>query len=209
VGFKEWIVPQDDVFFDLFERLTAVVTLASYRLVDLVEDFSHVRKKVQVIDQLEHEADKITHEIYEQLNQTFITPLDHEEISRLASALDDIIDYMKNASLRMLNYGIIETDSYMIELARLIQLSVVKLEEAVKGIRTLKHPRQIEQRCIEVNRLENLADDVLNHAINELFKSTDALAIIKKKDIYEYLELATDKCEDVANVLSDIAIRHA
>jgi len=124
------------------------------------------------------------------------------------ATLDDIIDHMKNASMRMLNYGITETDSYMTELARLIQLSVVEIEEAVKGIRTLKKPRQIEQRCIEVNRLENLADDVLNHAINELFKSTDALAIIKKKDIYEYLELATDKCEDVANVLSDIAIRH-
>ncbi len=209
MGIKEWIIPQDEVFFTLFERLAAVVVLASYRIVDLVDDYTSVREKVHQIEQLEHEGDKITHEIYEQLNQTFITPLDPEEISKLASALDDILDYIKSTATRMYHYGIPETDMHMVELAKLIQLSVVELEDAVKGIRSMKNPRQIEQRCIEVNRLENLADDVLHQAYDDLFKSTDAIAIIKRKDIYEYLEIATDKCEDVANVLSDIAIRHS
>ena len=209
MGIKEWLIPQDKVFYDLFDRLAAVVVLASNRMVDLVEEFMDVKSKVHHLEQLEHEGDKITHEIYEQLNRTFITPLDHEEISRLASALDDILDFIEGTSQRMYNYGITDTDTHMVEMAKLIQLSVVELEDAVKEIRFMKNPRQIEHRCIEVNRLENLADDVLAHAINDLFKTEDAIAIIKRKDIYEHLENATDKCEDAANVLSDIAIRHS
>jgi uncharacterized protein Yka (UPF0111/DUF47 family) len=209
VGLKEWLIPQDKQFFDLFDRLAAVVVVASYRLVDLVDDFSDVKAKVENLERLEHDGDKITHEIYEHLNRTFITPLDPEDISRLASALDDVLDYIEGTAQRMYNYGITDTDAYMVELAKLIQLSVVELEDAVKGIRTLKNPHQIEHRCIEVNRLENLADDVLAHAINDLFKTRDPIAIIKQKDVYEYLEIATDKCEDAANVLSDIAIRHS
>jgi len=209
LGIKEWLIPQDKVFFDLFDRLAAVVVLASYRIVDLVDDFSDIKAKVRQLEQLEHEGDKITHEIYEQLNRTFITPLDHEEISRLASALDDILDFIEGTAQRMYNYGISDADSHMVEMAKLIQLSVVELEEAVKEIRFMKNPRLIENRCIEVNRLENLADDVLAHAINDIFRTEDAIAIIKRKDIYEHLENATDKCEDAANVLSDIAIRHS
>ena len=209
MGLKEWLIPQDKIFFDLFDRLSAVVVLASYRLVDLVDDFSDVKSKVDALERLEHEGDKITHEIYDNLNRTFITPLDPEEISKLASALDDILDYIEGTAQRMYNYGITETDTFMVELAKLIQLSVVELEAAVKGIRTMKNPHQIEHRCIEVNRLENLADDILAHAISDLFKTQDSIAIIKRKDVYEYLEIATDKCEDAANVLSDIAIRHS
>jgi uncharacterized protein Yka (UPF0111/DUF47 family) len=209
VGLKEWLIPQDKLFFDLFDRLSAVVVLASYRIVDLVDDYTDVKTKVDQMELLEHEGDKITHEIYEHLNRTFITPLEPEEISKLASALDDILDYIEGTAQRMYNYGITETDAYMVELAKLIQLSVVELEDAVKGIRTMKNPYQIENRCIEVNRLENLADDILAHATKDLFKTEDPIAIIKRKDIYEYLEIATDKCEDAANVLSDIAIRHS
>jgi len=109
----------------------------------------------------------------------------------------------------MFYYNIESTDSHMIELAKLIHMSSVEIESAVKGIRSIKDPRYIEERCIEVNRLENLADDVLAHAVTDLFKTTDAITIIKLKDIYEHLETATDNCEDVANVLSDIAIRHS
>ena len=209
MGLKEWLIPQDKQFFDLFDRLAAVVVVASYRLVDLVDDFTDVKTKVDNLEHLEHYGDKITHEIYEHLNRTFITPLDPEDISALASALDDVLDYIEGTAQRMYNYGITDTDAYMVELAKLIQLSVVELEDAVKGIRTLKNPHQIEHRCIEVNRLENLADDILAHAINDLFKTEDPIAIIKRKDVYEYLEIATDKCEDAANVLSDIAIRHS
>jgi hypothetical protein len=209
VGLKEWLIPQDKIFFDLFDRLMAIVVLASYRLVDLVDDFTDVKTKVDTLERLEHDGDKITHEIYEQLNRTFITPLEPEEISKLASALDDILDYIEGTAQTMYTYGITETDAYMVELAKIIQLSVVELEDAVKGIRTMKNPHQVEHRCIEVNRLENLADDILAHAISNIFKTHDPIAIIKGKDVYQHLEIATDKCEDAANVLSDIAIRHS
>lgn len=209
VGIKEWVVPQDKVFFDLFDRMAATVVSAANLLVELVENFENVKEQCQRMKEIEHQGDEISHEIYEQLNRTFITPLEPEEISRLASALDDIIDYIDGTAQQMYSYGITATDDSMVQLAKLIQLSVVEIEKAVNGIRTIKNPNLIEERCIEVNRLENVADSVLGHAIMDLFKTEDAIAIIKLKDIYENLEIATDKCEDVANVLSDIAIRHS
>ena len=209
MGLREWIIPQDRIFFDLFESLSSVVVRASEELVALVENYQDVKLVAQRIKGIEHEGDEITHRIFEQLNTTFITPLDSQEISRLASALDDILDYIDGSTRRMHNYGLTETDAHMIELAKLIRLSATELAEAVKQIRTIKDPRRIEERCIEVNRLENIADDVLAHAITDLFKTDDAINIIKLKDIYDYLEIATDKCEDAANVLSDIAIRHS
>jgi uncharacterized protein Yka (UPF0111/DUF47 family) len=209
VGIKEWVVPQDKVFFDLFDRMAATVVSAADLLVEFVENFENVKEQCHRMKEIEHQGDEITHQIYEQLNRTFITPLEPEEISRLASALDDILDYIDGTAQQMYSYGITETDDSMIQLAKLIQLSVVEIEKAVTGIRTIKNPGLIEERCIEVNRLENVADNVLGHAIRDLFKTDDAIAIIKLKDIYENLEMATDKCEDVANVLSDIAIRHS
>jgi len=209
VGIREWVVPQDRIFFDLFDKLAETVTQAADLLVTLVENYTDVKTQCHRMKQLEHAGDEITHEIYEQLNRTFITPLEPEEISRLASALDDILDYIDGTAQQMYGYGITETDAAMKELARLIQVSTVEIEAAVKGIRTIKDPKGIEERCIEINRLENVADSVLGHAIMDIFKTQDAVTIIKLKDIYENLELATDKCEDAANILSDIAIRHS
>jgi hypothetical protein len=212
VGIKEWVVPQDKVFFDLFDRMARTVVSAADMLVEFIENFEkieNIKEQCRTMKEIEHEGDEITHQIYEQLNLTFITPLEPEEISRLASALDDILDYIDGTMQQMYSYGITETDNSMIELAKLIQLSVIEIERAVNGIRNIKNPHQIEERCIEVNRLENVADNVLGHAIMDLFKTKDAITIIKLKDVYENLEIATDKCEDAANVLSDIAIRHS
>lgn len=212
MGIKEWVVPQDKVFFDLFDRMARTVVSAADMLVEFIENFEkieNIKEQCRTMKEIEHEGDEITHQIYEQLNLTFITPLEPEEISRLASALDDILDYIDGTMQQMYSYGITETDNSMIELAKLIQLSVIEIERAVNGIRNIKNPRQIEERCIEVNRLENVADNVLGHAIMDLFRTDDAINIIKLKDVYENLEIATDKCEDVANVLSDIAIRHS
>jgi len=209
MGIRELLIPQDKVFFDLFEQQAATVKEAAYLLVDLTENFTNVKEKRHAIELLEHKGDQVTHDIYLQLNRTFITPLDPEEISRLASTLDEVLDYIDGSAEKMFYYGINNTDSHMIELAKIIHMSTVEIEGAVKGIRSIKDPRYIEERCIEVNRLENLADDVLANAVTDLFKTTDAIQIIKLKDIYENLETATDDCEDVANVLSDIAIRHS
>ena len=208
MGFKEWIIPQDKVFFDLFDEMAAIVVTAANLLVEFIENFENVKEQCYRMKHIEHQGDEITHQIYEQLNRTFITPLEPEEISRLASALDDILDYIDGTVQQMCGYGITETDAHMVELAKLIQLSAIDIEQAVNSIRSIKDPSLIEERCIEVNRLENIADNVLGHAIMDLFKTEDAITIIKLKDIYENLEMATDKCEDVANVLSDIAIRH-
>jgi hypothetical protein len=209
MGIRELLIPRDTIFFDLFERQAGLLTEAAWQLVDLTENFTNVKEKRHEIEKLEHKGDQVTHDIYEQLNRTFITPLDPEEISRLASTLDEVLDYIDGAAEKMLYYSIESTDSHMIELAKLIHMSTGEIEHAIKSIRTLKDPRYIEERCIEVNRLENLADDVLAHALTDLFKTTDAIMIIKLKDIYEQMETATDNCEDVANTLSDIAIRHS
>ena len=209
MGIKEWIIPQDKEFFNLFEELTANVKLAAEHLVSLVENYEDVKNKCHKMKQIEHKGDEITHSIYELLNKTFITPIEPEEISRLATALDDILDYIDGTTRQMYFYGIENTDDYMVELARLILKSTKELEIAVAGIRDIKNPNSIEERCIEVNRLENLADDVLGHALQDIFRRDSAIEIIKFKDIYENLECATDKCEDAANVLSDIAIRHS
>jgi uncharacterized protein len=209
MGLRELLIPQDKAFFDLFEKQAGIVKEAAWQLVALTEDFTNVKEKRHAIEKLEQKGDMVTHEIYNQLNTTFITPIDPEEISSLASALDDVLDYIDGATEKMYYYGIESTDMHMIELAKLIHLSTSEIEGAVKGIRSIKDPRYVEERCIEVNRLENLADDVLAHAVTDLFKTNDAIRIIKYKDIYEHLETATDHCEDVANVLSDIAIRHS
>jgi uncharacterized protein Yka (UPF0111/DUF47 family) len=209
MGFREWLIPQDKIFFDLFEQQAMIVKEAAEQFVVLTEDFTNVKEKRHEIEKLEHQGDQITHDIYEQLNRTFITPLEPEEISRLASTLDEVLDYIDGATEKMFYYGIEATDAHMVELAKLIHMQTIELEEAVKGIRSIKSPRYIEERCIEVNRLENLADDVLAHAVTDLFRTQHAITIIKLKDIYEHLEQATDYSEDVANVLSDIAIRHS
>jgi uncharacterized protein len=209
MGLRELLIPKDNIFYDLFEKQAGVIKEAAWQLVALTEDFTNVKEKRHEIEKLEHKGDQITHDIYLQLNSTFITPIDPEEISKLASSLDEVLDYIDGATEKMYYYNIQGTDAHMIELAKLIHMSATEIESAVKGIRSIKDPRYIEERCIEVNRLENLADDVLAHAVTELFKTTDAITIIKLKDIYEHLETATDNCEDVANVLSDIAIRHS
>ena len=175
MGLRELLIPQDKVFFDLFEKQAAVVKEAAWQLVALTEDFTNVKEKRHAIELLEHKGDQITHDIYNQLNRTFITPLDPEEISRLASALDEVLDYIDGATEKMFYYGIDATDSHMIELAKLIHMSSVEIEGAVRGIRSIKDPRYVEERCIEVNRLENLADDVLAHAVTDLFRTTDAI----------------------------------
>lgn len=209
MGIKEWLIPQDKVFFDLFERLARVVVLSAEELESMVNNKSDRVTACKRIKDLEHQGDIITHEIYENLNRTFITPLDPLEISRLASALDDILDYVDDSAEKMIIYDIMEFDKYMQDFAQLIRLSTIQLECGVKSIRSTKDSTVLDSCGIEVNRLENLADDLLSKAIKKLFSSNDPVLIIKLKDIYECLETATDMCEDVTNVLSDISIRHS
>jgi predicted phosphate transport protein (TIGR00153 family) len=205
----QWFIPQDKVFFDLFEQQVAIVSEAGHKLVTLTKDFTNVKEKRLEIELLEHRGDDITHAIYERLNRTRNPPLTREEISSLASCLDEVLDYIDGSAEKMVYYGIESSDTYMVELAKLIHLSTVEIDAAVKNIRSIKDPSFIRDRCIEINRLENLADDVLAEAITNLFRTKDAMTIIKMKDIYDWLEIATDECEDVADVLTDIAFHHS
>jgi uncharacterized protein Yka (UPF0111/DUF47 family) len=209
MGIKQMFMPSDKVFFDLLERQAALITEAAHQLLDLTKNFTNIKERRHEIEVLEQRGDQITHDIYERLNRKHRPPFDAEEISKLASSLDEVLDYIDGTIERMLYYGIQSSDAYMIELAKLIHLSSVEIEAAVKSLRSMMDPRYIEERCIEVNRLENLADDELSKAMIELFRTTDPITIIKLKDVYDYLEMATDYCEDVADVLSDIAIRHS
>jgi uncharacterized protein Yka (UPF0111/DUF47 family) len=209
MGLMQWFTPKDTVFFDLFEQQAAIVTEAAHQLVVLTKDFTNVKDKCHAIELLEQDGDQVTHEIYERLNRTHNPPFPANECSRLASTLDEVLDYIDGSAGKMLYYGIESSDSYMVELAKLIHLSAVEIEGAVKATRSIKDPRFIQQRCIELNRLENVADVVLAEAITTLFKAKDTMTVIKYKDIYDWLEIATDNCEDVANVLSDIAYRQS
>ena len=209
VDLRQWLIPQDKEFFDLFEEMAGKVVEAADALVELMDDYTDLGTKSQHMKELEHEGDLITHAIYERLNRTFITPLEPEEISRLATAMDDVIDCIEGSVQQLHSYGITAADSPMRQFSQLIQLSATEMQTAVKGIRSMKNVQSIEARCIELNRLENVADEVLGHSLTELFRGNDPLTIIKLKDVYENLEQATDRCEDVANVLSDIVIRHS
>jgi len=209
MGMKDWIIPQDKQFYDLLEESAENVRKGAEFLVYIVEHYDDLKNKCHKMKAIEHRGDEITHTIYQLLNTTFITPIEPDEISRLASSIDDVLDYINGATRMMYLYGIPETDRFMVDFSKLILLSAEELQGAVGGIRDLKHPKVIEEHCIEINRLENLGDDLLGEAIQDVFRRPDAISLIKYKDIYEKLEDATDKCENAANVLSDIAIRHS
>ncbi len=208
MGIKEWLIPQDYLFYDLFEKQAETILAASKEFEVMVNSGTNPELSYKRIKDFEHQSDAITHDLYDSLNRTFITPLDPTEISRLSTSLDDVIDCIDDSAEKMINYSITSFDRTMKIMAELIRLSCEQMLSMVKIIRHIHSSDEIAHYAIEINRLENVADDVLAKAMNSLFQTDDAVAIIKYKDIYEYMEETTDKCEDVANVLSDIAIRH-
>ena len=151
----------------------------------------------------------MTHDIKRELSKVFITPFEPEEISGLALALDAVMVYIAGSAERMLYYDIRQPDAHMISLAKMIRMSVTELQEAIKMIRTMKNPELIEKHCLEVSQVRRLSHDLLSDAINVVIRREDALQVIKSKDIYEHLENTTGYCKDAADVLSNIAIRHA
>lgn len=210
MGIKEWLIPQDEVFYSLFEAHAKTVVSASKILEQMMNKDIDATEAQKAIKDLEHEGDAITHKIFDVLNRTFITPLDPLEISRLGSALDDVLDYIDDSAEKIVAYYCItDYDPIMIEFSSIIRRSAEQIEIGVKSIRNHAKLSECESCYIEVNRLENMADDLLSHATRSLFEGKDPIRIIKLKDIYECLEISTDKCEDVVNILSDICIRHA
>lgn len=203
-------VPRERKFFDFFEADTANTVKVANALKDLVDTWEHVEAKVNQIDELEHIGDNITHNIIEQLHRTFVTPFDREDIAALAHSLDDVTDFIHSAAVAMLNYKVGYPHQRAKELAEVIVHAVGEMEKAFLQLRHQSKLKNVLEHCIEINRLENMADTIYRAAMAELFEdSPDMAAVIKWREIYEHMESATDRCEDVANVLEGIALKHA
>jgi len=209
MGFKEWIIPQEKHFFDMLEKQADVVVEGAEALLDMTKDFNDVAKKRDRLKDIEHRGDDLVHEIAEALNRTFVTPIDHDDMSKLTSRMDDILDYIEAASHRMWSYEIKAVPPEMVKLAEVILASSKEVNHAVKDLRNINKANEIIAHCIEVNRLENVGDEVAHNAVSDLFKNYDAVDVIKLKEIFEYMEEATDKCEDAADVIKDVFIKNA
>jgi len=208
MGLKEWLIPQDKMFFGLLQAEADKVLEGAHALKELLVNFTDVHRKSEHIKELEHEADKIVHQICEALNKTFVTPIDREDISALASSMDEVLDYVWSAAIRLCTYKIEKPTKPMLEFADIIVNSMIELNAAIKQINNMKNADSIEKKCVEVNRLENEADMLLHDSVAALFEEEDAVKIIKLKEIYEHLEMATDHCEDVANVINDVVTKY-
>jgi len=208
--FKFPFIPREEKFFALFEESARNVVKAAQGLKNLVDEWQNVEEEVAQITELEHEGDTITHQIMAQLHRTFVTPFDREDIALLAHTLDDVTDFIHAAADAMLIYKVDHPSQRAKELADIIVQATAEVERAMPQLRHRAELRQILTRCVEINRLENMADRVFRSAMAELFNdSTDIAHIIKWREIYEHMESATDRCEDVANVLEGVALKHA
>ena len=209
MGVKEWIIPQEKHFFDMFDQQADVVLEGAEALLDMVTNFDHVAEKRDKIKDIEHKGDELVHHISNELTKTFVTPIDHDDISKLTSRLDDILDFIEAASHRMWSYELKTIPPEMVKLTEVILASSKEVNHAVKDLRNFKKKNEILTHFIEINRLENVGDDITHVAVAGLFKKYDAVNIIKLKEIYEYLEEATDKCEDAADVIKDIFMKNS
>ena len=205
-----FFMPKEESFFELFERAAQNVHEGAVQLLELLEKFDDREERAKRIKDTEHAGDKLTHDTMERLNRTFITPLDREDIHTLVSRMDDILDLMDTATNRMVLYRVEKPTDDAIALARCLKHATALLVEAMPLLRNMKNSKEILQRCIAIHSQENEADKIEQHALAALFdKGHDAVDIIKWKDIYEDLEAATDRCEDVANVLEGIVLKNA
>jgi len=194
----------------MFEKSAGNLVMAAGKLVDLFEDYRDVEKKVKRIKELEHEGDTITHEIMKHLHSTFVTPIDREDIALLAHGMDDVMDFIDAAARTAFLYRIEQPTPKARELASVILKVTYNLNEIMPLLHDRKYFKQILEQCVEINSLENEADDILHASLVELFDNcNDALEIMKWREIYGHLESATDRAEDVANVLEAVVLKYA
>jgi predicted phosphate transport protein (TIGR00153 family) len=200
-------LPKEDQYFELFSQMTAKIQEAADLLVELLqgpdENFDQLSKKIKSV---EHECDEITHNITTKLNKSFITPFDREDIYTLSVALDDVCDYIDAAARAVVMYNIHESDEFAQELAVIFKKLAVEIHGAVSH---LKEAKGMEQHLLDIQRLENDADEVYFRAMANLFKNvSDPVKIIKWKELYEILENGTDRCESVGNIIESIILKH-
>jgi predicted phosphate transport protein (TIGR00153 family) len=201
------LIPRETKFFDMFAEIASNVIEGAKELHNLLEDWDYRRlpESAQRIGVIEHRGDEMTHQLLIKLNQTFITPFDREDIHLLASSLDDVLDFIYGASNRLLTYKITQPSPSAKILAGII---LRQAEELGKAVRLLEKDHTLLSHCVEVNRLENEADQVAQEAIGRLFDGGyDPITLIKLKELLEILEEATDKAEDAANVLETVVLK--
>lgn len=205
-------LPKDRVFFDLFESVAGNVALIAAKLKEMVSetDFDKRANILAQIEDLEHVNDDLTHRIFTELGRNFITPFDREDIHYLASALDDIADYVYASAKKINFYRVNPNDMGIKKLAEMIEQGALHVSKAVIELRNMKNMRQVTEALVKINSMENQADDVFDMSIERLFATEpDAKEVIKKREIYQVMEIATDKCEDAGNVIESIIIKYA
>jgi hypothetical protein len=208
-GERMKIFPKGIDFFETFDEAVENLTEATSLLVELFEDITRLEELTKRIYAIEQKGDTLTHEVMRQLNKTFITPVDREDIHALASHIDDILDLVWGAVDRMNVYKITESMPEGIEIARALRTTAEVIDTAFHNLKDKKFAF-VHDNCIEINRLENHIDRIFRDALGWLFENIkDPLLIIKWKDVYEHLENASDRCEDVANILEGIVLKHA
>ena len=206
MGFLNFL-PKEDQYFDLFNQMTVYISDAARELRDMLNDKNpDFAGYAQRIKGLEHACDELTHSVSTRLNKSFITPFDREDIYMMSSALDDIVDLIDDASRAIVIFDVREITDHARDLADVIGRMAEQLKEIVS---TLQRPKNITPRLVEIHRLENEGDDIYHAAIADLFHdSPDPLTVIKWKEIYEKLEAAIDRCENVANIIESVIIKH-
>lgn len=201
--------PKDRIFFALFEQMTAKLVEMSAVFHQNMLEFDHNDEaQHQRMSDFEHELDALTHQVFVELGKNFITPFDREDIHALASALDDIADYIFASSRNLFLYKAPQLKEYT-ELSLLINKQCMEINNAVKNLKGFKNMDQVKEACIKINSMENIADDIHGNGVVNLFKIEDPIYIIKAKDVLDFMEEVTDKAEDAANVIETIMIKYA
>jgi uncharacterized protein len=203
-----WIKSNEKEILSILNSLACKAEEAAKLLVDIFSNFDKLDENHAKIKKIEREADQLTHSVFEELNKTFITPLDREDISRIASKTDDIIDYIEGISGRIVNFKIKSPPPYMLELANDIQYSAKEINLMITSLNKLKVNKSIIEHCRTISEIEHHADDIYRKAVGDLLETTDIINIIKLKDIYEALEEASDRCLDVADSIEDVVLKY-
>lgn len=202
------LTPRETKFFDMFAQMCSTLQQGAETLHELLRDHGNVAVTVQRIKDIEHQGDEMTHAIIRRLNQTFITPFDREDIHKLASSIDDVLDYVNSAAERLLIYKVSQPPKAAAELSGIVVRQSKELSKAVGLLESRKE--EVINHCVEIKRLEGEADYIARKAIGSLFEhERDPIVLIKLKEIYETLETATDKAEDAANVLESVVLKSA
>ncbi len=212
VNILKFFLPKDRIFYSLFEQASQNLESISGKLVLVVNeaDFNKRAVIIKEMEDLEHQNDDLTHQIFIELGKNFITPFDREDIHSLATSLDDICDYIYASAKKINFYKIDPNDSGIQKMADTINNAVLAVNSAVKELRNLKNTQKIVECVIRINSFENQADDIFDLSIEKLFDSDiDAKELIKKREIYQTMEEATDKCEDAGNVIESIVVKYA